>query len=145
MRSPNIFTNPAAPGDVYQWAINHSEEEESGRDRQIETRANTGNVGLVRQQGEMTPLLLRYTGTILEKAQLDEMLRWFRLCETQTIYFTDFAGDSYEVQISSFKPTRVRAMRNTRGLATNPLHYWRYTIEMHVLRVLAGSYTGFPA
>lgn len=144
MRSPNVFTNPLT-GATYAWEINHAEESESGRNRNVETRANTGNVGLVRQQGELTPLVLRYTGTILRQPQLDTMLGWFLLCETQSIYFTDFAGDSYEVLISNFQPRRVRAMLNLRGQATNPQHYWTYTIEMHVLNVRSGSYEGFPS
>ena len=140
----NIFSNPST-GDVYAWAINHTEEEEGGRDRNIDFEANTGNVGLVKQQGELTPLTFSYSGTILTRAQLVEMNRWFKLCEEQTIYFTDFAGDQYEVLIDSFKPLRKRASRNPRGGAEAPYWYWTYTIKLTVLRVIGGTWAGFPA
>jgi hypothetical protein len=143
-RTANRFTNPVN-GVVYDWPINHSDEDEVGRDRGVTYEGNTGNVGLVAQQGELTPIVLRYTGTILTYAQLTGMIGWFNLCQTQTIYFTDFAGDSYEVIITAFKPKRLRAMRNPRGGTQAPTHYWTYSIEMSVLRVLSGEWVGSPA
>ena len=140
----NVFTDPKT-GDVYPWAINHAEEQEVGRDRAIDFEANTGNVGLVKQQGELTPLVLRYSGTILTRAQLVEMNSWFARCEERSVRFTDFAGDSYEVLISSFKPTRKRAALNRRGGTEAPLWYWTYSIELLVLSVLAGTWEDFPA
>lgn len=142
-RSPNIFTDPTT-GEQYLWEINHSDEDDSGRDRSITTEANTGNVGLVKQQGELAPLTLRYSGTILTRAQLAQMLAWYAKCETHSIYFTDFAGDSYEVLITAFHPKRLRTMRNPRDPGAR-LWYWTYTIEMTVLRVLAGAWLGQPA
>jgi hypothetical protein len=139
-----VFTNPAT-GASYSWAINHAEESEGGRSRQIDYEGNTGNVGLVRQQGELEPLGFSFSGTILTRAQLTEMLAWFLLCESQSIHFTDFAGDSYEVLITSFRPKRVRAVANARGGSDAPHHYWTYTIELSVLAVLGGVYSGFPA
>jgi hypothetical protein len=65
------------------------------------------------------------------------MWAWEALCQTQTIYFTDFAGDKYEVVIDSFKPVR-HAGRNLRGGTEAPLWYWTYTIGMTVVRVISG-------
>lgn len=138
----NLFINPNT-GATYAWEINHTDEQETGRDRQLDFEANTGNVGLVKQQGELTPLVFRYTGTILTSAQLAAMLSWFRLCETQSIYFRDFAGDEYEVTISAFHPLRKRTLRNPRQREL--LHYWSYTIELVVLKVRAGAWAGLPA
>lgn len=139
----NTFIDPTT-GEVYAWPINHSDEEEGGRDRAITTGANTGNVGLVKQQGELTPIVLRYTGTILQRAQYDAMLSWYARCESHTIYFTDFAGDSYEVIISAFHPRRQRTLRNPRDPSA-PFWYWTYTIEMTVMAVRAGAWMGQPA
>ena len=139
----NVFYDPST-GESYAWLINHSDEDETGRDRQVTTEANTGNVGLVKQQGELTPLILRYSGTILHTSQLVEMLRWYTKCETRSIYFTDFAGDSYEVTITSFHPKRLRTLRNPRD-GSAPLWYWTYTIEMMVLAVRLGAWVGQPA
>lgn len=137
-RTPNQFQDPAAVVTTYSWAINHSEEEDFGRDRQIEHSAPTSGVGLIRQQGEESPLVYRIAGTIFAEAQVTEFWEWFTLCRTQTIYFHDFAGDSYEVLISSFKPTRHRTIRNPKDFANAPLHFWRYTMEMEVVRVIDG-------
>lgn len=138
----NVFTNPAN-GQTWAWPINHSAEQEVGRDRGVTFEANSANTGLVKQQGALAPLVLRYEGTILDPAQLQAMLAWQALCETQTIYFTDFAGDSYEVLITSFRPTRKRTLRNPRH--PELLHYWTYSIELTVVRILAGVYAGQPA
>lgn len=144
MRSANVFFDPAT-SETYAWVINHSDEEETGRDRSVTIEANTGNVGLVKQQGELTPLTLRYTGTILTRAQLVTMNAWYTKCETRSIHFTDFAGDAYEVVITAFHPKRLRAALNPRDPVNAPLHYWTYTIEMMVLAVLGGTWAGMPA
>lgn len=146
MRVANRFTNPAN-GDVYDWLLNHDEEDESGKERLIERTAPTGrvgstNVGLVKQQGDDTPLLLKWRGKILERSQLVQMIAWYQLCESQTIYVRDFAGDEYEVVITAFKPLRHRTSFNPRGGSTNRLHYWTYSIEFEVLRVISGTWAG---
>jgi hypothetical protein len=139
----NRFSDPRT-GQFYDWPINHSDEDQFGRDRGVTLEANTGNVGLVKQQGDLTPLTLRLQGTILTRAQYQAMLNWFALCNTQSINFTDFAGDSYEVTITSFMPVRKRTLRNPRDPGA-PLWYWTYTIEMMVLTVLSGAWVGQPA
>jgi hypothetical protein len=72
------------------------------------------------------------------------MLAWYTKCETRSIYFTDFAGDSYEVLITAFHPKRLRTMRNPRDPGAR-LWYWTYTIEMMVLAVRSGAWIGQPA
>lgn len=137
-RTPNVFRDPAGVRPDYAWPINHSEEEEGGRVRNIETTALTAGVGLVMQQGADSLPTLRYTGTILTEAQKAAMDSWFELCRGQTIIFRDFTGDEAEVIVTAFKPRRVRTMRNARDLANAPLHYWTYSIEMTVIRVISG-------
>lgn len=138
----NLFIDPAGNRPTYPWQINHSDEDEGGKARSIEESANTGGTGLVKQQADDQPIIFNYSGTILHKAQLVEFWAWFQLCATQTIYFTDFAGDEYEVLITAFKPTRHRTIRNPRDFANAPLWYWKYTISIEVIRVISGVMEG---
>jgi hypothetical protein len=135
-RVSNRFTDPAT-GAFYDWRINHDTEDEGGRERQITLSGNTSGLGLVRQQGEQTPLTLKYSGSILHLSQLQAFWHWFQLCQSQTIFFRDFYGDEYEVTITTFSPVRHRG--ENRNDASIPHHYWTYTIEMQVLRVVSGT------
>lgn len=145
MRTPNKFINPAT-GAEYPWAINHSTEDQSGRARQITRSAPTGTAtGLGRQQGDDSPRVLTYKGVILTKAQFDEMIAWWGLCNEQTIYFEDFTGARSEVIITNFNPTRRGVMRNHKDLINMPLWVYDYTIEMEVIRELTGPWASVPA
>jgi hypothetical protein len=135
------FTNPAN-GESYEFDIGHSAEEPTSKTRQITNSANTANTGLIPQQGAAAPLILKYSGTILKADQHKEMWRWYELCETQTIYFTDYAGNQYEVMITDFAPKRQPTVRNPRDFANAPLHYWTYTISMQVIQVRSGELEG---
>lgn len=137
MRVSNRFEDPAT-GETYDWHVNHAEEEDSGRTRNIDLSGNTSGLGLVRQQGEKPPISLRWRGSILHNAQLVEMWRWFEKCEDRTIRLRDFAGDYYEGTITAFQPQRKRG-ENRNDRANAPLHYWSYTLEFQVLRVLDGA------
>lgn len=135
----NTFTNPAT-GTEYAWPINHDEEQEVPVGRNVEVMGRTGG-GYVLQQAPDGPLVLSLEGTILHQTQLDQFRSFVLLCRDQTIYFTDFAGDSFEVLITEFKPRRLRTHRNSRVPGAS--HYWRYTLTMTVVRVRAGSWVGF--
>lgn len=139
-RTANLFQDPAAILPDYSWAINHDTEDANDRSRAIDHTANTGETGLVRQQGDPTPLTFTYSGTILQQDQLVKMLKYEQACSTRTILFTDFALDKYEVTITSFKPQRVRAAANSKGGTTNPLWYWKYTLTMEVISIREGVY-----
>lgn len=135
------FTNPAT-GETYDWKIGHAEESEAGKTRNITRSAPTGaagnpSVGPVRQQGDDGPYILQYTGTILDRAQHQQMWRWYRMCASQTIYFRDFDSQQYEVQITDYKEQRHRTLKNRDPSA--PQHYWTYTISMEVYRFIAGD------
>jgi hypothetical protein len=128
----NVFTNPAT-NETFNWPINHSEEEAVGKTRNITRSSTTDNVGAVRQQGDDGPLTMKLSGTILHRAQLVEFWRWFEISRTQTIYFTDFDAQSYEVQITEFSP-----LRNPRDDSA-PEHYWTYTLSLDVYRLIDGD------
>lgn len=131
------FTDPAT-GKVYEFQTGHSEEEAIGKTRATTLSANTGNTGLVKQQGDVQPLVLKYKGTIRHKHQLEEFWAWYQLCETQTIHFTDFAGEEYEVIITEFAPLRKPTVRNHSDPTNAPLWYWSYDIVMEVISVVSG-------
>lgn len=139
-RVANKFSDPGGPLADYQWEINHNEEEQSGKTRNIEESANTAGTGLVKQQGDDGPLRFEYSGSILRETQLTTMLKYFQACKTRTVIFTDFAGDQYEVLVTSFQPTRKRTLRNPRDQANAPLHYWTYKIALEVITILVGPY-----
>lgn len=132
----NKFIDPAGNRTTYNWSINHSEEDEFGKVRNIEHAANTANTGLVKQQSDDSPMLIRVRGVVLHKAQIEEMIAWWDLSETQTIYFEDFTEDSYEVIITAFRPTRHRTIKNPRDYANAPYWFWRYEMEMEVVRFI---------
>lgn len=137
-RTANQFQDPAGVRTTYDWVVNHSEEEEFGKERNIEHSAPTGGVGLVRQQGADAPMVLELRGVIFHEAQYQEFWAWWKLSRTQTIYFHDFAGDSYEVVFTSFKPTRHRTIRNPKDYSNAPYWFWRYTMRLEVVRFIDG-------
>lgn len=151
-RVANRFTNPRL-GTIYDWPLNHDTEEGMEKRRNIEHSAPTGqgsdaSVGLIKQQGDDSPMLIKLGGKILDRDQHVAFLAWWKLCQTQTIYFRDFASNEYEVLITAYSPQRQRVVRNTRGgtdLATEaPQNTWAYTLEMEVVRVISGDYLGIP-
>lgn len=140
----NKFIDPAGLRPTYSWAVNHAEEDQLGRERQITNTPTTGGVARVIQQGDEAPLVLGLSGSILHADQFRELREWFDLSRTQTIHFEDFAGDKYEVVITSFQPTRQRTALNPRDPSI-PLHWWKYELRMQVVNVLAGSWLGTAA
>lgn len=137
LRSSNYFINPAN-GHRYDWPVNHDTEDAVSKARAITRTSTTNNVGVVRQQGDDGPLTLQYSGTILHRAQLREFWAWYALCRAQTVYFYDFDGQGFEVQITTFSPVRKPTLRNPRDPSA-PLHYWTYSITLDVYRMLAGD------
>lgn len=125
---------------VYDWPINHSDEDDFGRQRNVEMTASTGGQRLVMQQGDPEPLILRLRGTILTFAQHEMMWAWWVWSTYRTVEFHDFDGNQYEVQILAYKPTRVRVADNPRDRENAPHHIWRYSIEMLVVNVLSGDW-----
>lgn len=141
MRSPNQFIDPNGVVPTYNWPLNHETEDtdSAGKVRNITYTAPTGHVGLVKEINDTDPFILSWSGSIFLKSQLVAMWQWFQLCERQTIFVQDFAGEKYEVIILQFKPARVRVARNTHDPANAPNHIWTYKLQMSVLNILAGA------
>lgn len=127
----------------YVWQVNHESEEEMGAELNVQRTAPVSGVGFVRQEGEPSPLLLRWKGTILHRNQHQKMWAFFDACRgfngpKRTIRVTDFSGAQFEVFITAFNPIRVRAQKNPKG--ANDIerqYYWTYDITMEVVTVIA--------
>lgn len=137
--SRNKFIDPAGNRTTYNWQINHDEEDDFGKTRNVDHGANTANTGLVKQQADDGPMVIRVRGTILHAAQIEEMIQWFKLSGTQTIYFEDFTGDQFEVLVTSFKPTRQKTIKNPRDFTNAPYWIWKYELEMEVIAFRTGN------
>jgi hypothetical protein len=135
----NTFEDPNNVRPDYEWHINHDEEGDFGKERRISHGANTATTGLVRQQADDDPLIMQLSGVILHQAQYDEMIAWFALSKTQTLYFEDFAGDRYEILFTSFKPKRFRTIKNPRDFANAPYWFWKYELTFEVVRFLTSN------
>lgn len=132
----DAFIDPKT-ATVYEWPVNHAPEGDEGgqKQRSIQQTANTGNVGLVRQQGGDQGMTLKRAGSILTVAQEQEFWHWFNLCASQTIYLVEFDGSAFEVQIISYDPKKIGVV----GPAKNGLKYFvKYTMELDVYGFLAG-------
>lgn len=132
------FTNPAT-GETYQWHRNPEAAEDRGKNRQITGTANTGLTGRVRQQGDDGSVVLKYTVRVVHTAMRQALWRWYQLCATQTIFYTDHDGAQYEVQITALSEKPVRRMRQTSPDPSMPLVYYEFQIEMEVYRFLSGD------
>jgi hypothetical protein len=131
------FQNPVN-GLVYNWPVNHSDEEAVGKTRPISATAPTGTGLLVRQQGEDAPMQIKWSGTIFHRSQFQQMWAWFNLSRLQSVYLYDYDNQGYEVLITEFQPVRKRTLRNPRDPSV-PYHYWTYTITFDVLTFIAGD------
>lgn len=131
----------------YTWDINHDTEQPFSKTRNIERTAPVGSATipggrmLVKQQGDDGPLQIKVSGNILKRSHLRWMWRFYNLSRAQTIYFTDFDGAKYEVQVVEFAPTRKRTLNNYRD-PSMPNHYITYEITMEVYTVISGDMLG---
>lgn len=136
-RVANRFLNPWT-GDTYDWPVNHAEEESFGKSRNIDHTAPTSGQGLIRQQGDDSPMGIRLSGTVFHKAQHQAFINWFNLSRTQTIYWRNFDLEEFEVIFTGYLPQKKRTLRNPRDFANAPYHYWTYTMEFDVVRFISG-------
>lgn len=129
------FIDPTGVLATYDWQVNHSDEEDSEFRRNLERTSTTSGVGFVRQQGEDSPILIRWTGTALHKNQMATMIDYYNACKTRTIHLRDFEGYKYEVIVTDLNYKRVRTLRNPRDPSI-PLHYYTYSINFEVINFL---------
>lgn len=128
--------DPSPTGRVYDWQVNFSEEDDFGATRGVTAMTTTGGK-IILQQGEEEPTVWRITGTILHRHQNLVFHDFFRRGKFQTLIFTDFEGHQYEVLFTAYRPKRERVALNPRD-PTIPLHIYRYTMELTVVRAITG-------
>lgn len=135
------FTNPAN-GAIYDFQRNPTEEDPQSKTRPINRTAPTGSVGAVKQQGDEGPFIIGIRGKIMHRAQYQAMWLLYNLCRFQTVYYADYEGATYEVQITSLTTTRVRKLA---VIAPDPgmrHYYYDYTLVMEVYRFISGDLAG---
>jgi hypothetical protein len=137
----NKFENPAT-GETYTWLRNHSPdgEQDAGKARPITRVNNTSGHLAAIQQGDDGNYVLRLAGKLTVRSQWRAFWHWYALCETQTIYFTDFDGQKYEGTISSLTGKRVGKLSDGIGAdASMRLFKIEYTLEFTVVKFLEGD------
>lgn len=137
----DTLVDPSGVVGTYVFDIGHDEEEEFGSTTSIERTANTSGTGVVMQAGEPVIDPIRITGKAMKLSQYQKLVAFERQSKLNTLIWTDFFGDSYEVVISSFKAKRVRTLLNRRDLPNMRYHIYQYTLEMTVVTVRAGAWT----
>lgn len=137
-----VDNTPDSPTqNPYPFKVNHLEEDGFGKTRTISHTGTTAANRQVRQQAAPDPMTFTLTGSILHKSQHDQFIRFFNACDHNTVIFTDFEGNQYEVLIIDYTPTRKYTIRNPRDPSI-PLHYYSYTLKMEVVNFISGEWVG---
>ena len=124
-----VFTDPRT-ASAYTWEVNPSADYEAPlvKPRTIERTSNTGNVGLVKQQGDDGPLVLDWHVIVQSSAMELALWQWYVLCKHQTIYVTDWDGEQSEGQIVWMGRERKTG---------NP-EYALYQVQIEIYRLISG-------
>lgn len=134
-----VFTNPRT-GGTYTWPINPGYDgvtQAMQKQRQIQRTSNTGNVGATKQQGDDGPAIMHWEPLIFHQAHETALWQWYVLCKTQTIYLTDWNGETFEGQIITLGRQWVGAIAGP-GDTTARRGYAKYVFEFEVYRFVSG-------
>ena len=132
------FTDPRT-NTIYRWATNppYDGPQNSQKQRQIQRTSNTGNVGVTKQQGDDGPFIIDWKVTVFYKSHQQAMWHWYELCKTQTIYLTDWEGNSYEGQIIMLEEQWVGAISGP-GDTTARVGYAHMEMQFEIWRFISG-------
>lgn len=133
------FTDPKT-GATYSWTTNPPPDgiQPSSKVRQIERTSNTGNVGATKQQGDDGPYIMAWNVNVFTEAQEIALWEWYRKCEKQTIYLTDWGGNQYEGQIIELGDQWTGVLSGP-GDARDRQGYSRMTFQFEVYRFISGK------
>ncbi len=139
MRQQVKFTDPKT-GATYTWPVNPGYADitqPAQKARQIQRTSNTGNVGVTKQQGDDGPLIVHWEPLVFHIAHETALWEWYVKCKLQTIYLSDWDGDTVEGQIITLGRQQIGALggpgdTNARG------YYCKYVFEFEIYRFVNG-------
>lgn len=134
--------DPAGALATYSWDVNYNTEDGFNARRELEVTPNTAGTGFIVQQGADQPMAISFSGKFTKPDQHRQFIAYYAKCKFQSIYFRDFETQLYEVMMTAYLPKRTRAARNPRGGEQAKFHYYEYSMEMTVLRVISGDWVG---
>lgn len=146
MRVANRFTDPLT-GAFWDWNINHNDETgtaakgggQGGLERNYTISAPVSGGIHIRQEGAPDPLSFSWKGTALTRAQHQQFLAWYKLCDTQTLYLRDFSGDEYEVVITAYIWSRKPVAQNRNDMTNASTWVYDFQIDLDVIAARAGD------
>lgn len=134
------FTDPAGVVPAYVWPVNPNPDavtQYAQKQRQIDRTSNTGNVGATKQQGDDGSYIIHWEPNIYHEAHEQAMWQWWMLCKLQTIYLTDFDGETFEGQIITLGREQKGVLSGP-GDAKSRMFYCTYVFEFEVYRFVSG-------
>lgn len=135
-RTPCEFHDPVAD-TTYEWPVNYLQQEGPARVSNVSYDSQASALGVIATEGEVAPLVLTLSGTILHKEQHLTFLTYFRL--EHTFRYTDEEGNEFEVTMLSYEPTKERVRWNPRDPDMR-MHKWTYKMALRVVRIIDGDY-----
>jgi hypothetical protein len=133
------FTDPAT-GDTYTWPNNPAPNEitqAASKSRSIDRTSSTGNVGLVKQQGDDGAYIVHWEPSVFTREHEVQLWSWYTLSSKQTIYLADWDGNVYEGQIITLSKQDIGALGGP-GDIPDRLMYAKYVFEFEVYSFIAG-------
>jgi hypothetical protein len=134
------FTDPS-DGTTYVWPVNPPPDgmpNPYGKQRQIDRTSSTGNVGLVKQQGDDGPFILHWEPLIYSEAHEQALWEWWQRSKLRTIHVTDWNGETFEGQIITLQRQPIGVLGGTIGDMNTRKFYCKYIFEFEVYSFVSG-------
>jgi hypothetical protein len=133
------FTDPKT-GDTYVWPNNPNPDaitQAAQKQRSIDRTSSTGNVGLVKQQGDDGPYIIHWEPLIYRESHEEALWEWYAKCKLQTIHLTDFNAEVFEGQIITLGRQQIGAIGGPGDINTR-MFYCKYIFEFEVYSFVSG-------
>lgn len=133
------FTDPKT-AETYMWPVNPNPDavtQPAQRQRNISRTSNTSNIGVVRQQGDDGPLIIHWEFNVYHRAHEEALWLWYERSRSQSIYLTDWDGDTYNGQIIALGRQQIGVLDGPFDAHTR-LFYAKYTFEFEVWTFVGG-------
>lgn len=133
------FLDPSN-GDTYVWHVNPPPDgitQPAQKQRQIDRTSSTGNVGLVKQQGDDGAYIMHWEPLVYHRDQETALWTWWQKCRGRTIHLTNWDGETVEGQIITLGRQEIGAIGGP-GDINSRLFYCKYIFEFEVWRFVTG-------